>query len=74
MLYWEYRQARVRSLQPSLAEWGAQSAEGAGAAGGAPRLLAALAALHAQHGVLPWARVLQPSIALAKLVFPPTNL
>ncbi|XP_052757807.1 glutathione hydrolase 6-like isoform X2 [Galleria mellonella] len=69
LLYWEYRQAR--SQPPLLAEWGGAGRRAAGAgAGEAPRAVAALAALHARLGALPWSRLLQPAIDLARDGFP----
>ncbi|KAL0895216.1 hypothetical protein ABMA27_013654 [Loxostege sticticalis] len=76
LLYWEYRQSRTQ--QPTLYEWGgpqpatvAPPPEPAANASAKPvtrppRLLAALASLHARYGALPWARVLQPAIELAR--------
>ncbi|KAJ8726700.1 hypothetical protein PYW07_001398 [Mythimna separata] len=65
LLYWEYRNARTQPA--ALYEWGG-AGTGAGAGGGerAPRLLAALAALHAQLGALPWPQLLAPAIQLAQ--------
>lgn len=62
LVYWEYRQ--LRTQQPSLAEWG--GAAGATEGERPPRLVAALAALHAESGALPWPRLLQPAIDLAR--------
>ncbi|CAG9784166.1 unnamed protein product [Diatraea saccharalis] len=66
MLYWEYRQSRTQ--QPSLIEWGGSATQSD--AHRPPRLVAALAALHAQLGVLPWSRLVQPAIELAREGFP----
>ena len=62
-MHWEYRQSRT--LLPTVAEWGGARV---GAAGDTPRLVAALAALHARLGVLPWSQVLQPAIDIARSV------
>jgi gamma-glutamyltranspeptidase len=65
MIYWEYRQSRTQ--QPQAVQWGGPEAETEVAEeAGPPRLVAALAALHARLGLLPWPRLLQPAINLAR--------
>ncbi|KAJ0182179.1 hypothetical protein K1T71_002901 [Dendrolimus kikuchii] len=66
LLYWEYGQVRAQGATPEAVEWGGPGAT----AMRAPRLLAALAALHAGRGALPWADLLQPAIRLARGGFP----
>ncbi|CAH2988980.1 unnamed protein product [Chilo suppressalis] len=66
MLYWEYRQSRTQ--QPTLIEWGGSMSKTLTPR--PPRLVAAMAALHSQLGVLPWSRLLQPAIDIARVGFP----
>ncbi|CAH0726262.1 unnamed protein product, partial [Brenthis ino] len=69
LVHWEYRQSRT--MLPTTAVWGADGTVGLSVGGNSsvtrpPRLVAALAALHARLGLLPWEQVLQPAIDLAR--------
>ncbi|XP_049870132.1 glutathione hydrolase 6-like [Pectinophora gossypiella] len=68
LLYWEYRTSHAQA--PVLTEWGGPEQSPSNDTSRPPRLLAALASLHAKLGVLPWSRVLQPAITLAREGFP----
>ncbi|KAI5636056.1 gamma-glutamyltransferase 6-like isoform X1 [Phthorimaea operculella] len=62
LLYWEYRTSHAQP--PVLFEWGEVSINNT--ADRPPKMVAAFAALHAQLGVLPWSRVVQPAITIAR--------
>ncbi|XP_026314469.1 glutathione hydrolase 6-like [Hyposmocoma kahamanoa] len=63
LLYWEYRTSHNQA--PLLAEWGGPNPLAKNDTS-PPRALAALAWLHSNYGVLPWSRVLQPAIDIAR--------
>ncbi|KAJ2953942.1 hypothetical protein O0L34_g1578 [Tuta absoluta] len=69
LLYWEYRTSHAQP--PVLFEWGEGSSNNT--ADRPPKMVAAFAALHAQLGVLPWSKILQPAITIARASMSPLN-
>ncbi|XP_047515172.1 glutathione hydrolase 6-like isoform X1 [Pieris napi] len=62
LLYWEYR--RMPYLQPAVMEWG--GIRSSLDPNPVPRLVLGLAALHDKYGTMPWPKLLQPAIDLAR--------